>query len=139
MKGAYLLILENGRDANLTVGYLGALFMKKGFYVYVGSAKAGIEKRVRRYLEGPSRVRWHIDYLVTSPYFKIRYVIKIEGGDEVEIAKRISSVLPGIERFGSSDDRENRSHLFFSESNPLDLLLEMIKGIGYRNLEVVST
>ncbi|MGC9021119.1 MAG: GIY-YIG nuclease family protein [Candidatus Methanodesulfokora sp.] len=137
MRGAYILILKNSEDVSLRVGSLGPINLRRGFYAYIGSARSGIERRIRRYLEGPSKVRWHIDYLVTAPSFRVEKVIKIGGGDEVEIARRISKVLPGIEKFGSSDDRENRSHLFFSESDPLHLLLDIIR--DYKNVEIVST
>jgi Uri superfamily endonuclease len=137
LRGAYLLILRNNEDISLRVGSLGVLSFRKGFYIYIGSAKAGIEGRIRRYIEGPSRIKWHIDYLITVSSFRLENVIKIESGDEVEIAKNLSEILPGVDKFGSSDDRENKSHLFFSESNPLDLLLNLVRRIGYENVEVI--
>jgi Uri superfamily endonuclease len=137
LRGAYLLILRNNEDISLRVGSLGVLSFRKGFYIYVGSAKAGIEGRIRRYIEGPSRIKWHIDYLITAPSFRLESVIKIESGDEVKIAKNLSEILSAVNKFGSSDDRENKSHLFFSESNPLDLLLNLVGRIGYENLEVI--
>ncbi len=111
--GAYILLIENKGNENVEVGSLGVVFFPRGRYAYVGSARSGIMRRIRRYFLGPKKVRWHIDYLIRTPSFRVLCILAVPGGEEGEIVKRIQGRFPCMDGFGSTDDRESRSHLFY--------------------------
>jgi Uri superfamily endonuclease len=68
--GAYALVLRLAEDRDIAVGRLGKLGkygpvpFPAGWYVYCGSALGGLAGRLRRYVSGPRRRHWHIDYLL---------------------------------------------------------------------------
>ncbi len=63
--GSYMMLLHLERRAEITVGSLGAVVFELGWYVYCGSAKKGLSKRVARHQRKIGKARhWHIDYLV---------------------------------------------------------------------------
>ncbi len=69
MKGVYVLILRMKESEDISVGKLGRLNFKRGYYAYAGSAHgSGGEKRVIRHFDvahGKNATRkWHIDYLL---------------------------------------------------------------------------
>ncbi|HIE05530.1 MAG TPA: GIY-YIG nuclease family protein [bacterium (Candidatus Stahlbacteria)] len=99
------------KDQPITVGRLGKIFFHRGLYFYVGSAKRGIEARVRRHLTSEKR-HWHIDYLLTAA--ELLAVLTVESGIECDIAIALSQALEPISRFGSSDCR-CKSHLYYLE------------------------
>ena len=63
--GTYALVLISDRSEALTIGKLGVLQMRPGYYVYVGSAlgPGGLKSRIAHHLKAATRPRWHIDYL----------------------------------------------------------------------------
>ncbi len=116
--GSYILILEIVKDITVNVGSLGIILFKKGFYMYIGSARGpgGLRARLTRHLKGPSHVKWHIDYLTSKDEVKTIAVVVSETSLDVEeaISKemlRQKCVEPGIKGFGSSDKR-SVTHLF---------------------------
>lgn len=127
--GSYLLILTLGKDRTLRVGSLGRLSFRKGFYIYVGSAKTKLQKRIERHLRVKKTFHWHIDYL-TSRADGLR-AVPIRSADDLEhdLAASLMTLSDGsVPRFGSSDCACG-THLFRMATNPLqspafiDLLL----------------
>ncbi len=66
MKGTYLLLIKLPSDVNIQVGKRGLIHFSSGWYVYVGSALRGIERRVARHCSHNKKMHWHIDYLLES-------------------------------------------------------------------------
>lgn len=106
---SYLLILQVKNSFKIKVGSLGWINFEKGFYTYVGSAKRGIESRLRRHLKSQKTKRWHIDYLVEKASIISIWVSFLE---EKELVKKISRHLDFYTKgFGASDSLAP-SHLF---------------------------
>ena len=65
LPGTYALLFHLRRAVTITVGALGVLHLKPGFYVYVGSARGsgGLAARIGRHLRPEKRAHWHIDHL----------------------------------------------------------------------------
>jgi Uri superfamily endonuclease len=63
--GTYALVLESTTRASVKIGRLGRLAVRRGFYVYIGSAfgPGGLRGRVGRHRKPSSNLHWHIDYL----------------------------------------------------------------------------
>lgn len=128
MKGIYALLIKVKRKVNIQIGKLGKFEFPKGWYLYIGSGKNGLEKRVKRHLRKKRNLFWHIDYLLSAPDTEIEKVWIKEGGKECSLAKRIAQTdifkipVPG---FGSSDCR-CKSHLFLicQKGKEINLLRE---------------
>ncbi len=109
--GLYCLVLRLARPARIAVGRLGRKRFPAGYYVYVGSARKGLSKRIARHLRAKKNLQWHIDYLRRRA--EIIGVKTYPTGDECALNRRVAS-LRGAEavvpRFGSSDCR-CRAHL----------------------------
>ena len=86
-----------------------------GSYVYTGSAKKNIDKRIERHLSKKKNLHWHIDYLLNSDAVKIIDTKKSEMTECVLNKKTNGTII--IHGFGSSDCNLNcKSHLKFEEN-----------------------
>ena len=119
----YFIILKLDDDREIEVGKLGRINFKRGYYIYVGSAKRGFSKRIQRHLRKNKKLRWHIDYLTTKA--DVIEVFKSDA-DEHELAELASKFYEGIKGFGSSDCK-CYSHLFYTPNYPKDFVREAKK------------
>jgi len=140
MRGTYVLLAHVPYDLVLSVGELGALSFKAGYYAYVGSALGGIEQRVGRHLKREKLARWHIDYLLTRARAVDVVVAESDEQKECSVAGELAKNLSSIRGFGSSDCKCD-SHLFYSPDFH-ELLRQVLlgfkacglrpkKGVGY--------
>ncbi|GAB6098386.1 GIY-YIG nuclease family protein [Halanaerocella petrolearia] len=120
--GTYILLLKATKEEKVQVGSFGPLDMKKGYYVYVGSAlgPGGVQSRVNRHAKKDKKLHWHIDYLrATTDLLEVWYTYS-QNRYEHKWAKvlqslpKVSIPLPG---FGASDCN-CRAHLFFFRGKP---------------------
>lgn len=107
VKGTYCLILELPEERRIRVGARGFRTFPRGTYVYVGSALAGIERRIARHMRSSKKKRWHIDYLLDKAL--VVSTVAMHSGSkraECEVARALLA-SEGAEvimrRFGSSD------------------------------------
>ena len=114
MKGVYCLLINCRKTQSIRIGRLGVIHFPKGFYLYIGSALNGIEKRVSRHLKKRKNKFWHIDYFLSSRNVNIDYVYSLESNKKMEcnIAEKVGTIAKALAGFGSSDCK-CRSHLFF--------------------------
>jgi Uri superfamily endonuclease len=79
MKGTYALIIELASDERISVGKLGKINFKKGYYLYVGSGQNSLEARIARHLRKRKKKFWHIDYLLASSrsFLAVRHSIRL--------------------------------------------------------------
>ncbi len=118
--GAYVLILRLSRRRRLRVGALGDVSFAPGFYAYVGSALRGLDKRMARHRKREKKLFWQIDYLREAADFVTVLPIRTRDDLECSVAGKMTDLAEGsIKDFGASDCR-CRSHLFFSETNPMN-------------------
>ena len=118
-RGCYLLVMEVKDDLKVEVGALGRLTFKPGYYVYVGSAKANLQKRIERHKRKHKALKWHIDYLTVTARVVADFPIRSEEISECELARMLKGFADGeVPKFGSSDC-QCQSHLFYFSENPL--------------------
>lgn len=67
----YQLVVELAHATRIRVGRLGTTTFPAGTYIYTGSARRGVEARVRRHLAQRGRMHWHIDYLLASAQARV--------------------------------------------------------------------
>jgi sugar fermentation stimulation protein A len=101
--GLYLLAMHLDRSVRIPVGSLGSIPFRKGHYVYIGSARRNLTKRIERHLRRRKRLHWHVDHLrdKCDPVkgFPVRGIL-----GECELARDVAAIGSGtVEGFGSSD------------------------------------
>lgn len=117
--GSYIIILCLRKDIHIEIGSLGRLKFKKGYYLYVGSAKANLTKRIERHKRKGKKHFWHVDYLRDKAEFCSALPIRARGPLECSIAKRLKGISDWfIPRFGSSDCT-CETHLLGMQADPI--------------------
>jgi len=119
--GTYLLILRSHCRQIIPIGKIGEIEVKRGYYLYVGSAfgPGGIRARVRRHCRINQKKHWHLDYLreatsVIGAWYSYDPVrLEHEWASALEAMTGINAV-PG---FGCTDCSCN-SHLFHGSKMP---------------------
>lgn len=97
----YQLEIEVGCLLRIAIGRLGEFAFPAGRYVYTGSAKRGLDARIRRHLSDAKRLHWHIDYLLGMPGVRITDVSTTDA-PECTANQRTSGAIV-VQGFGSSD------------------------------------
>ena len=120
--GTYALILRAQAEETISVGRLGVMAVRPGWYVYVGSAfgPGGVKGRVGHHTRPQTKPHWHIDYLrQVAPLVEIWYT-----HDPIRHKHTWASLfhhLPDatipLPRFGASDCT-CPSHLFYFPTAP---------------------
>ncbi|MBI5747196.1 MAG: GIY-YIG nuclease family protein [Nitrospirae bacterium] len=117
--GSYIIILYVKKAIIVDVGKIGRIDFKKGYYLYVGSAKTNLAKRIERHKRRRKRLFWHVDYLRKEADFFAALPILSSVPLECHIAKRLKGIADWtIDRFGSSDC-SCETHLFGMHEDPL--------------------
>ena len=109
---SYQLFIKINKDVDLKVGKLGRFIFPIGSYVYTGSAKTNLDKRIERHLSKKKKLHWHIDYLLLNKKVKVIDVNK-SNKFECDLNKETEGEII-IHGFGSSDCKAGcKSHLKF--------------------------
>ena len=122
LPGTYTLIFSVSRKGQISIGKLGTLHLKTGFYIYVGSAfgPGGLKARIAHHCRKAVHPHWHIDYLSSFLELNEIWYSYDPVQREHQWAKIISNTRGAsvpLAGFGSSDCR-CRSHLFFRKARP---------------------
>lgn len=126
--GSYVLLLALRRNRRLSVGRLGVFSLRRGTYLYCGSARGpgGIRRRLARHLRTGGPLHWHIDSLLRAARpVAIAFVTgdsSWECGWSQGLGRQPNASFP-IPGFGASDClRRCPSHLVFLPSEPSGIL-----------------
>jgi sugar fermentation stimulation protein A len=123
--GTYLLLLRLDAATELTVGRLGPIVFRAGWYVYAGSALGGLDGRLRRHARRTKPRHWHVDALREVADLEL-VTIRV-GREKLECAAAarvaaLSGAQMAVAGFGASDCR-CAGHLTYFERAP-DLRLD---------------
>jgi len=117
--GSYIVILRLREDSTIPIGGLGEIRFRKGYYLYVGSARKNLSSRLERHRRMRKRLFWHVDFLRAVAEFHFAVPIRTQDILECAIARAVSEIaeweIPG---FGSSDCL-CPSHLYGMAKDPL--------------------
>ena len=118
--GTYIVVLRSDRPKTVQIGKLARLDIKKGYYVYIGSAlgPGGVLARLKHHSKVSARPHWHLDYLRAEIEFYEAYALHSPDRKECEwasIMENMEGVCEPLKGFGSSDCRCN-THLFYFSS-----------------------
>jgi len=124
-KGIYQLLIHLPKNASIIIGKKGRFRFPKGYYIYTGSARNGLEKRIKRHLEKNKKRFWHIDYLLASA--SIKEVFLFTDGKFDECALNLKTlekpeakiIMP---KFGASDCSCPAHLVFFGKMPKMKLI-----------------
>lgn len=111
MEGVYTVFLRLEESKSIEIGALGEIKFLPGVYVYVGSGRTNLEKRVRRHFGEVENRHWHIDYFSAEAEAIDSFLLPEESRYECELADILSETGDAVQEFGSSDC-DCSSHLF---------------------------
>jgi Uri superfamily endonuclease len=116
--GIYQLLIYLPGKTFIMIGKKGTVEFPQGYYIYTGSAKNGLEKRLKRHIRKDKKLFWHIDYLLE--YGEIKDFRVYSKGGECELNRKVlkkadSKII--LSGFGSSDCR-CPAHLLYFENKP---------------------
>ena len=118
-RGSYLLVLKLTEGGEVGIGKLGKVKFPKGYYLYAGSARKDLTRRIERHRRLRKTKFWHIDYLREHADFRAAVPIRASDDLECEIAEAINGIAAwNIPGFGCSDCSCG-SHLFGMKEDPL--------------------
>jgi sugar fermentation stimulation protein A len=112
MRGTYTIIVECGFEGYLAFGRLGEARLRKGRYLYTGSAlgrgATSLERRLERHGRRSKKRKWHIDYLTSKPDCGVAGVVYLVSRKRLEckVNRAISKELklsPLLPKIGASD------------------------------------
>ena len=121
-RGTYVLVLACGQAGRLRVGRLGSLDLRRGFYLYVGSAlgPGGLAARLAHHCRIAKRPHWHVDYLrAAGELIEVWYATGAARREHQwagTVARLPGATLP-MPGFGSSGC-PCRAHLFWFQRRP---------------------
>ncbi|TNF52029.1 DUF123 domain-containing protein, partial [bacterium] len=117
-RGSYIIILKMKKNQKFPVGEHRGVQFKKGYYLYVGSARKNLAQRINRHRRLRKKLFWHIDYLRERTDFITALPVRTQDPLECEIAKALRGISDwSIDGFGASDC-SCRTHLFGMNENP---------------------
>jgi sugar fermentation stimulation protein A len=136
-RGSYLLVLYLSQERCIETGGLGGVLFRKGYYIYVGSAKKNLSQRINRHLGRRKTFFWHIDYLRDQADSCLALPIRSQDDLEHDMAARLAQITSWqIAGFGSSDC-SCASHLFGMEDHPLQNFIQLLLYFRMERLEAL--
>lgn len=119
-QGAYLIYLLLTHAVSLSIGSLGHVVLPAGKYVYVGSARRGIDARLARHKRladtKSGKPHWHIDYLLLNPCVEWIGGKSFSACQECSLSRRVAALKEAsvpVAKFGATDCRSGcRAHLY---------------------------
>jgi Uri superfamily endonuclease len=129
MLTTYVLIIEKTISSRVTVGKQ-TIFMEKGFYFYIGSAKRGLRQRLSRHVRKRKKRFWHIDYITSRRDAFVRdiYLSPYSECETLGIVSRLGTLFG--HKLGSSDCT-CRSHFVKLNSHDLNVMKSRLKARGF--------
>ncbi len=118
--GVYLVLVSLESGNTIRVGKLGMIHFREGFYLYVGSGKKNLSKRIKRHENRKKKnLRWHIDYLTVKADRIRSFPIYTSKNIECSLAGEMIKIGGApVSGFGSSDCSCS-SHLFYFREDPV--------------------
>ncbi len=129
MFATYILIFEKSGSSDVRLRTR-SICMREGLYLYVGSAKRGLEKRIGRHLRKRKKRFWHIDYITGRRDVTVRGVF-LSRLPECETLRAVSlfGALVG-NKLGSSDCACPSHVVRVTEAGP-DFIVEHLGRLGF--------
>lgn len=130
----YILLIHLCQPQYLLIGKLGWNLFNEGTYLYVGSAKKWIDRRLKRHLRRDKNQFWHIDYLLSDPVPSVIKEIWIHQNPcECSVARLLaqSEFCKPVQRGFGSSDCQCISHLFYISRKDIDKFCQLLAHLKF--------
>ena len=125
----YVLVIQKTHSALIRMPKQ-TIFMEQGLYLYVGSAKKGLERRLARHRRKRKNRFWHIDY-ITSQRDATLPAIYLSPYPECETLAAVSQLGHLFGRKLGSSDCRCPSHFVKLSQVSLDDIRNWMTGEGF--------
>jgi len=112
--GSYGLLIKLSEDFSLSRPRFYGTILKKGQYLYAGSAfgPGGIRGRVRYHLKQPKPAHWHVDDLTSVGLVQAIFIFpRVKECEVIKRFQRVTETQTPVPGFGSSDCATCEYHL----------------------------
>ena len=117
--GDYIMIMRLPEAKDIVIGSKGCMHFGAGYYLYVGSAKANLTKRIERHKRKRKKMHWHLDYFRGHCEMIAAVPVRTSADLECPLAEAVKGVADWqVLGFGCSDCH-CESHLFGMKQNPI--------------------
>lgn len=130
-RGSYALFMVFRKDMNITAGALGEITVGKGEYCYIGSAKNGLDQRLRRHFSKEKKIHWHIDNLTIVADSMEAFDTGSAEECDLRIKAEDSGMTPFAKGFGCSDCGCD-THLLVSDPRSKEHFIRTCGLTGFR-------
>ena len=139
--GTYLLLLACERVVRLSIGRLGMMTTRPGYYLYVGSAfgPGGIRARIGHHAKRAARPHWHLDYLRLKADPVDAWCV-VDAHLEHDWARSLlqdRDTALALKGFGASDC-SCPTHLFYRQRKPGIEKLQTLLGCDLTRVELAG-
>mgnify|MGYP000149625452 CR=1 FL=1 len=135
MKGTYTILLSCKKSIRVKFGKLGSVKIRRGYYLYTGSAlgrgAVSLEGRLKRHARRSKKARWHVDYLTSNSACEIAAAVCLSSRRRLECS--ISRTLgekfdakPVLRHIGATDCRCDGHLLLVRSLNPNQIVRQLI-------------
>jgi histidine triad (HIT) family protein len=115
--GSYAVLYYLKKDQEIQISKLGKYLFKKGYYLYSGSAKKNLKKRVSRHIRKDNKkLKWHIDFFVDNTFVAAKklYIFRLQSECDNTRFFLVKGGEVVVKKFGSSDCKKNcQSHFLY--------------------------
>ena len=124
-RGSYIIMFSIAADAMITVGNLGKMSFRQGYYLYVDTAQEELSKHIKRHLNHNKIAQGDIEHLRNRAASCLAIPIRSSVPLEQEIAGAVEAIADATLPFSGSSDRLHTNDLYYFADNPLHLPLFM--------------
>ena len=127
----YVLLIYCPDNITTQVGSLGRVRLRRGTYLYVGSANMRNPiTRVLRHFSKSKKMHWHIDYLTEKCIPLLALLCFGQGEDYLyDVLVSLDKVKSAILGFGSTDKVIHKTHLFKLLAEDLAAIFSLINAL----------
>jgi sugar fermentation stimulation protein A len=119
--GVYMLALQIDQEQMISIGGRGEVRFAAGWYIYAGSARRNLTKRVGWHLRRRKRFHYHIDYLRARASAVRAFPVRGSRVEECRLASLLRAAARSEVRGFGCSDCDCPSHLFYFRENPAHL------------------
>jgi sugar fermentation stimulation protein A len=117
-RGSYLLLLRLKKDKPITIGKMGEVLFRPGYYLYVGSAMKNMTSRLERHRRLRKNHYWHIDFFRQEAELIAALPFRSSVSLECPLAGAVEKISDWFVRDFGSSDCSCPSHLFGMKTDP---------------------
>jgi len=103
VKGVYAVLFRLKESKSIKIGALGEITFDRGLYLYTGSGRSNVVKRIERHFSESKNNHWHIDYFSQHADPEDYFILPEKSSFECVLADITGAIGEPVKDFGASD------------------------------------